>query len=131
MKNKTGCVIIFLVLVIVSCNKKIYKTNGETIYKTGRNLQGEKMLDKTASRIKIIKSCQGCHGKNGDRMDYISIRFSYLSDPAKFSVPYNDSLFYRFLDKDLNSGGTKADIGVIWKMPDQDKKDLLAYLKTL
>jgi hypothetical protein len=38
---------------------------------------------------------------------------------------------YRFLDHDLKSDGTKADIGVIWKMNDQDKKDLLDYLKTL
>jgi len=36
MKNKTGCAIIFLVLVIVSCTKKIYKTNGEAIYNTIR-----------------------------------------------------------------------------------------------
>ena len=78
MKNKTGCAIIFLVLVIVSCTKKIYKTNGETIYKTGRNLQGEKMLDKTASRIKIIKSCQGCHGKNAVNVEHAVRRVNHL-----------------------------------------------------
>jgi cytochrome c553 len=130
MKNKR-CYVLAVALVVLSCTKKTYVSNGEKIYKTGKNLQGERMLDKPASRIKIVGSCQGCHGKNGDRMNGVSIKFSYLSDPANFAIPYNDSLFYRFLAKDLNSNGTKANIGVIWKMSDQDKKDLLAYLKTL
>lgn len=130
MKNKT-CYALLIALVVLSCSKKIYVSNGENIYKTGKNLQGERMLDKPASQIKIVGSCQGCHGKNGDRMNGVSIKFSYLSDPANFAIPYNDSLFYRFLDKDLNSSGMKANIGVIWKMSARDKKDLLAYLKTL
>ncbi len=130
MKNKTCCVLI-IAFVVFSCSKKIYVSNGENIYKTGKNLQGERMLDKAASRIKIVSSCQGCHGKNGDRMNGVSIKFSYLSNPANFIIPYKDSLFYRFLDKDLNSNGAKANIGVIWKMSDEDKKDLLAYIKTL
>ena len=130
MKNKT-CYVFCIALALLSCTKKTYVSNGENIYKTGKNLRGEKMLDKPASRIKIVSSCQGCHGKNGDRMNSVAIKFSYLSDPAKFSIPYNDSLFYRFLDKDVNSNGAKANIGVIWKMSDEDKKDLLAYLKTL
>lgn len=64
-------------------------------------------------------------------MKGISIKFRDLSDPAKHTVPYTDSLFFRFLDDDLFSDGTKADIGVIWKISDKDKRDLLAYLKTL
>lgn len=64
-------------------------------------------------------------------MNYVSVKFSYLSNPDNFTVPYNDTLFFRFLDKDLKSDGTKANIGVIWKMSGQDKKDLLEYLKTL
>ena len=130
MKDKI-CYMLFIAFVVLSCNKKTCVSNGEKIYKTGKNLQGERMLDKAASRIKIVSSCEGCHGKNGDRMNSVAIKFSYLSDPAKFSIPYNDSLFYRFLDKDVNSNGAKANIGVIWKMSDEDKKDLLAYLKTL
>ena len=130
MKNKT-CYVLCIALVLLSCTKKTYVSNGENIYRTGKNLQGEKMLDKSASRIKIVSSCQGCHGKNGDRMNSVSIKFSYLSNPANFTIPCNDSLFYRFLDKDLNSNGVKANIGVIWKMSDKDKKDLLAYIKTL
>jgi hypothetical protein len=125
--------ILFTVYVFFfcGCTKTIYSTNGETIYRTGKNLKGEKLLNKDASRIKIVNSCRNCHGKNGDRMHDVSIKFSNLSDPEKNKIPYNDSLFYRFLDHDLKSDGTKANIGVIWKMNDTDKKDLLMYLKSL
>ncbi|WP_268847228.1 c-type cytochrome [Flavobacterium aestivum] len=131
MKNSKLAILLFICMAIVSCKPKIYSTNGETIYKTGKNIKGEKMLDKSASRITIVSSCITCHGKNGDRMNGLSIQFSSLSNPNNFTIPYNDSLVYRFLDDDLKSDGTKADIGVIWKMNDQDKKDLLDYLKTL
>lgn len=131
MKNLQLVILLSVCMAIVSCSKKLYATNGETIYKTGKNIKGEKLLDKSASRIKIVNSCITCHGKNGDRMDDLSIQFSFLSNPNNFAIPYNDSLVYRFLDHDLKSDGTKANIGVIWKMNDQDKKDLLDYLKTL
>lgn len=120
-----------IIILMISCSTKVYLTNGETIYKTGKNLNGENLLDKSASRIKIINSCKTCHGKSGDAMNGLSIKFSYLSNPANFSIPYTDSLFYRFLDHDLKSDGTKANIGIIWNMNDQDKKDLLNYLKAL
>lgn len=130
MKSLLTLLILYL-LLFCSCGKITYSTNGETIYRTGRNLKGEKLLDKHASRIKIVSSCQTCHGKNGDRMQNVSIKFSGLSDPEKNKIPYTDSLFYRFLDSDLKSDGSKANIGVIWKMDDADKKDLLFYLKSL
>jgi hypothetical protein len=116
---------------LLSCSKKSFSTNGETIYKTGRNLKGDKLLDKTASRIKIANSCKTCHGNNGDRMNHVSIKYSDLISHTLHNTPYTDSLFFRFLDHDLKSDGTKANIGVIWKMTDTDKKDLLDYLKTL
>ncbi|MBC7935390.1 MAG: hypothetical protein H7Y86_08570 [Rhizobacter sp.] len=120
-----------IIIIMISCSRKIFDTNGETIYRTGRNLQGEKLLDKGASSIKIVSSCKTCHGKNGDSMKRSSIKFSVLSNPRRFAIPYTDSLFFRFLDHDLKSDGSKANIGVIWKMSKQDKVDLLAYLKTL
>lgn len=61
--------------------------NGESIYKAGKNLQGERMLDRSASRIKIVRSCSNCHGKHGDAMRGTSIKFSDLSNPAKHLVP--------------------------------------------
>ncbi len=120
-----------MALLFFACSKQIFPTNGEKIYNTGRNLQGEILLDKNASRIKMTVSCKTCHGKNGNRMNGVSIQFSSLSNPTNYSVPYSDSLFFRFLDHDLKSNGRKANIGVIWKMNDPDKKDLLDYLKTL
>ena len=120
-----------LCLILISCTKKTYTSNGERIYKTGKNVRGEKLLNKEASRIKIMSSCQTCHGKSGARMKNLSIQFSYLSNPDYFSAPYTDSLFFRFLDEDLKSDGTKANIGVIWNMTDSYKKDLLDYLKRL
>lgn len=121
----------FLILLFFSCSKQIFSTNGETIYQTGKNLQGEKLLDTNASRFKLATNCKACHGKKGDRMNGVSIRFNYLSNPKSYPIPYTDSLFFRFLDHDLKSNGQKANIGVIWKMNDLDKKDLLDYLKTL
>ncbi len=128
MKN---IVLLIMIILLISCSKQFYLTNGETIYKTGKNLSGEKLLNKKASRITILHSCRICHGNNGDRMKRATIKFSYLSNPQNFNIPYTDSLFYRFLDHDFKSNGKKANIGVIWKMNDQDKKDLLDYLKTL
>lgn len=124
-------ILILSTILLISCSKQVFFTNGETIYKTGKNLNGEKLLDRANSRIKIVNNCKNCHGNNGDRMNSVSVKFSYLSNPSNFSIPYTDSLFFRFLDHDLKSDGSKADIGVIWKMNDQDKKDLLNYLKTL
>jgi len=123
---------IFCLLPLLSFSS-IYlnKSNGESIYSTGKNLQGEKMLDKSASKIKFVHNCKTCHGANGDKMKDASIKFRDLSDPTKHNVPYNDNLFYRFLDDDLFSDGTKANIGVIWKMSNKDKQDLLEYLKSL
>jgi cytochrome c553 len=133
MKRKDLHALLFIAMLILlsSCGKQAFPTNGETIYKTGRNLQGEKLLDKTASRIKIARSCKTCHGKNGDAMGSVSVKFKYLASTDNFSAPYTDSLFFRFLDHDLKSNGKKANIGVVWKMNDKDKKDLLDYLKTL
>jgi hypothetical protein len=116
---------------VFACSRKVITSNGEKIYTKGENLAGESLLDANKSRITFINSCAGCHGKSGTRMVGLSIRYKDLSDPNRYKVPYNDSLFFRFLDEDLKSDGTEANIGVIWKLSDSDKKDLLDYLKTL
>jgi hypothetical protein len=123
--------ILLFSLFLISCGKQVYKTNGESIYRTGKNLQGKNMLDRSRSSIPFFKSCQGCHGPSGDRMDKTHISYKSLSDPAYYVVPYNDSAIYRFLDRDLKSNGNAANIGVRWKMSDRDKKDLVDFLKSL
>jgi len=120
-----------LIICLIACHQKTYPTNGETIYKTGKNIAGEKLLDSKTSRIHLFHSCKGCHGKSGNLMKDASLQYAQLTSPAKYVVPYTESLFFRFLDHDFKSDGTKANIGVIWKMSDQDKKDLWAYLQTL
>ena len=131
MKLITKIIFILALLLSISCGKKTYETNGESIYKTGKNLVGESLLDRNASQIKFIKSCVFCHGKQGNAMKKVNLQWRFLSNSTNLSVPYSDELFYRFLDHDLKSDGTKADIGIIWKMNNQDKKDLLNYIKTL
>jgi hypothetical protein len=131
MKTYKIVIVILLMTVTLACGQKRYSTNGETIYKTGKNFQGEKMINRKASGIPLVNNCRTCHGKNGDAMRGVSIRFKDLSNPELHQVPYTDLLFYRFLDDDLKSDGTKANIGVIWKMNASDKKDLLDYLKSL
>lgn len=119
------------IVPIISCSQKLYVTNGESIYRNGKNLQGERLLDKSASQITLFKSCQNCHGKGGDRIKSCNIKWSYLIDAGKISVPYTDSLFFRFIEKDLKSDGTHAETGVHWRMSKQEKLDLIAYLKKL
>jgi len=122
----------FVVMVgLISCKKEVYPTNGETIFRTGRNNHGMAVLDKKGSQITIFKSCQACHGKNGDRMTKCDIRFSRLTEASRHTVPYTDSLIVRFLDKDLKSDGSVARTGVKWRMGEEDKKDLIQFLKTL
>jgi len=120
-----------LVISVTGCQKNVYSTNGESIYRSGRNLQGVIMLDKSRSSITLFKSCQSCHGPSGDRMKQTLITYTGLSNPALYPVPYNDSAIICFLDHDLKSDGRKANIGVRWKMSEQDKKDLIEYLKKL
>ncbi|MEO7767497.1 MAG: hypothetical protein ABIS01_08730 [Ferruginibacter sp.] len=120
-----------LLFAISGCSNKTYPTNGETIYRTGKNVRGDRLLDRSASRIKIVNSCQNCHGKHGDALKIHTIKFASLANVDIYPVPYTDSLFYRFIDKDLKSNGIKANIGVIWKMSDSDQTDLLEFLKKL
>ncbi|PBQ33274.1 hypothetical protein CNR22_16330 [Sphingobacteriaceae bacterium] len=122
---------ILSLVLLFSCSKEIYLSDGATIYRTGKNKHGKKLLDKEHSQITFVKSCQGCHGKQGERNKNCSVKWSSLSDPKKHTVPYTDSLFYRFLDKDLKSDGSLAETGVHWTLSGEDKKELLDYLKKL
>jgi hypothetical protein len=131
MKSTFVITFLLLSLFLIGCGKQAYTTNGESIFRTGKNLQGKNMLDRSGSSIPFFKSCQSCHGPSGVRMDKTHVSYKALSDPAFYPIPYNDSAIFRFLDQDLKSNGQKANIGVRWKMSDQDKKDLVAFLKSI
>lgn len=130
----TGCLITFF-----NMNKSdVDIKNGESIFKTGKNLAGEIMQDMEKSEMSgMLHSCAHCHGESAEgkpkrKMGPTgSIKFKDLSDDGLYSIPYTDELFFRFLDTELKSDGKTAETGVVWKMSAKDKNDLLAYLKTL
>jgi cytochrome c len=121
-----------IILVVGGCKKETFNSNGETIFRTGKNLNGEGLQDLAASDMKMLHSCVNCHGSNGKgTKSNPSITFSDLSNPALHTIPYNDSLLIRFLDHELKSDSTAANTGVVWRMSSAEKTDLIAFLKTL
>ena len=143
-----------VIVSAIGCNKHDgmmdngnYATNGETIFRTGKNKQGQIMQNIAKSQMKMPHSCQSCHGADGKGMmgggmmnggmmcggmpAAPSIRYIDLSNPQLHAIPYNDALIIRFLDHELKSDSTAAQTGVAWKMSMQDKLDLIAFLKTL
>ena len=96
------------------------------------------MQDLSRSGMAMAHSCVSCHGSNGEGMPMSmmgrtasSIRFRDLSDPAQHRIPYTEALLKRFLDHEIKSDGTAARTGVAWDMSEEDKDDLIAFLKTL
>lgn len=117
----------------------VFPTNGETIFRTGRNLQGVTLQDLARSEMPMPHSCASCHGSDGtgSMMGSMmgsrvpSIRFRDLSDPRQHPVPYTEESLTRFLDDEVKPDGTVANTGVAWRLSAQDKADLIAFLKTL
>lgn len=118
-------------LIASSCSRSMYSSNGESIYKSGKNLSGKSLFDKQNSRLRIFKSCKGCHGSSGRNVRSSDVSWAYLSDSSMMQVPYTKELFFRFLDEDLKSDGTKAKTGVHFVLNDEEKADLIEYLKKL
>jgi hypothetical protein len=120
-----------LVILLLSCRKE--PSNGETIFRTGKNIKGETVAFTKRGEIEMATGCQECHGRRGGNIlnKDESIKYKDLSDPKLHKVPYNDSLIKRFLDKKLKSDGSPADSPAFTKMSDQDKNDLIQFLKLL
>lgn len=131
MSSKHFTSFLLTAILITSCARSVYSSDGESIYKSGKTLAGKNLFDRQKSRIMLFKSCQGCHGPSGKRVSDCNIQWSYLSDPAKIEVPYTKELFFRFIDEDLKSDGSKAQTGVHWQMSDDEKSALIDYLKSL
>ncbi|MEQ1732226.1 MAG: c-type cytochrome [Bacteroidia bacterium] len=123
-----------LVVSLFGCKKK-YSSNGETIFRTGKNLLGTTLQDLDKSDKKMAHSCVSCHGSNGSGKGMMSgtgsIKYSDLINPKLHNVPYTDKLLIRFIDHELKSDSTIANTGVVWRMSTQDKIDLINYLKEL
>lgn len=131
MSSKHFISFLLIAVLLTSCATSVYSSEGESIYKSGKTLAGKNLFDRQKSSLTLFKSCQGCHGPSGKRVSDCNIQWSYLSDPAKMKVPYTKELFYRFLEKDLKSDGSKAQTGVHWQMSDNEKSALIDYLKSL
>jgi hypothetical protein len=131
MKNGISLTFYLLLMTLVSCKKEL--SNGETIFRKGKNLKGEMVVFKLKGDIKLLTSCQDCHGRSGGNIinKDESIKYKDLSDPKLRAIPYNDSLIIRFLDTKIKSDGTRAEGAANTNMSDQDKKDLLNFLKLL
>lgn len=92
--DRKGLITLIITLVFIySCKKESRYTNGETIFRTGKNKAGKIMMDINASRIKISASCQDCHGRNGGNIlnKRESIKYKDLTDPSLRDYPYTDS----------------------------------------
>lgn len=117
----------------------VFPTNGEAIFRTGRNLQGIILQDLARSQMPMPHSCSSCHGFDGagSMMGGMmgsavpSIRFRDLVDPRLRRVPYTEEALMRFLDDEVKPDGTAANTGVAWRVSARDKADLIAFLKTL
>lgn len=125
------CPAIAFLIVFSSCEKPV--SNGETIFRTGKNLEGEIVAYSQDLGIKRPMGCEGCHGRSGGHAinKDESIKYRHLTDPELHAVPYTDDLIRRFLREKLKSDGTRANTPVITKMSEKDENDLIGFLKTL
>lgn len=96
MKKLIIIAFIIFCSALSACNERLHPTNGETIYRTGRNLTGEKLLDKNASTIKFRISCITCHGKNGDRMNPFLSNLAIYQAPIITQFPTRIACFFAF-----------------------------------
>lgn len=121
-------------------------TNGERIFKTGYNIDGERIaFDAGAPWLQMLGGgCAACHGADGTGRRWMmmsiqtapDIRYSHLTEDEhaedEAHPPYDDVLLARAIREGLNP----AEGALNWPMPrwdltDLDMADLIEYLKTL
>ena len=123
-----------------------YVSNGQTIYFTGRNQQGQRIPFDGAPMWLYTHggSCSSCHGADGRGGAPVmmgteipgDIRYSHLTEEeheeGEEHPPYTDELIRRAITLGLNPAGEPLDLTMPrWRMSDQDLDDLIEYLKTL
>jgi len=123
-----------------------YVSNGQMIYFTGRNQQGQRIpLDGAPMWLYMQGgSCASCHGADGRGGAPVmmgteipgDIRYSHLTEEeheeGEEHPPYTDELIRRAITLGLNPAGEPLDLTMPrWRMSDQDLDDLIEYLKTL
>jgi cytochrome c oxidase subunit 2 len=123
-----------------------YVSNGQMIYFTGRNQQGERISFDGAPMwlYRHGGSCASCHGPDGRGGAPVmmgteipgDIRYSHLTEEeheeGEEHPPYTDELIKRAITQGLNPAGEPLDPTMPrWHMSDQDLNDLIQFLKTL
>jgi len=136
--KKSAKILIAFVLILIqfsACKKSKYKSNGESIFFTGKSSDGRLLLDIDKSQMKMVQGCANCHGNSGSganmMMNAPSIKYKDLTNSKLHKPAYTDALLIRFIDHELKSDSTHANTGVVWVMQTKDKLDIIGYLKKL
>lgn len=123
-----------------------YVSNGQMIYFTSRNQQGQRIPFDGAPMWLYMQggSCASCHGADGRGGAPVmmgteipgDIRYSHLTEEeheeGEEHPPYTDELIRRAITLGLNPAGEPLDLTMPrWRMSDQDLDDLIEFLKTL
>jgi mono/diheme cytochrome c family protein len=143
------CIVALLVSLVFaqSCGAQNYSSNGERIFNTGVNDQGQPIPFYGGPMWLSAHggSCVNCHGPEGRggrpvmmlRAIPADIRYDSLIsgkyDPAgEAGTPYTDELIIRAIREGVDPDGKPLDQGMPrWQMTDKDVRDVVDYLKQL
>jgi len=123
-----------------------FTSNGEMIYYTGINAQGERIPFTGGPRWLYMHGggCASCHGEDGRGGVPVmmgtaipsDIRYHHLieeeHEEGEEHPPYTDELIKRAITQGLDPAGKPLDLTMPrWQMSEEDLNDLLEFLKTL
>ncbi|MBE0524120.1 MAG: cytochrome c [Methanosarcinales archaeon] len=125
--------------------KTSFQSNGERIYYTGFNDQGQRIPTTQGPVWQYMHggSCVDCHGVNGRGGVPVMMSYKIPSDISYEALtsehgeeeehpPYTDETIKISIRDGINPGGELLDPTMPrWQMSDSDLNDLLKYLKTL
>lgn len=123
-------------------------SNGEAIFNTGFNLDGERVLFTGGPPWLAMHGggCITCHGANGGGGNWVmmtnlvapDIRYSHLTeeehgeDGEEAHPPYDDELLARAIRVGLSPADEALSLAMPrWDLSDEDMADLIEYLKSL
>src|SRR5690242_3887329 len=117
---------------------------GKALYLRGESASGQEItallndIDVPASTL----SCAGCHGARGEgkteggvtagnlTWSNLTKPYGHSHDNGRKHGPFSETSFIRALTSGVDSAGNKLAVAMpVYRMPQQDMADLLAYLK--
>ncbi len=127
-----------------------FSSNGEMIYYTGVNINGQPIVPKYAGPMWLYRhggSCVSCHGEDGRGGRPVmmcneippDIRYSSLTseemeheEEEEHHPPYNDTTIKRAITEGIDPAGGELDPCMPrWAIDDRDLNDIILYLKEL